>query len=118
MTNSTFNPTSAGSQRFLLNLLKHIDTKTRTVDLEALANEEGVTVSYVLKKLNGIKAALGESSDGEKTGEERPSASTDFTHKKISKRKGSASTSSSRTKKSKVQQETREGIEEKDIQAD
>ncbi|KAK6538922.1 hypothetical protein TWF694_010476 [Orbilia ellipsospora] len=118
MTNSTFNPTSSGSQRFLLKLLKHIDTKTRRVDLEALAEEEGVTVSYVLKKLNGIKAALVESLDGEKTGEEQPSGSTDFMQKKISKRKGSTTASASKAKKSKLKQEIGDSVEEKDIQAD
>ncbi|EPS42002.1 hypothetical protein H072_4061 [Dactylellina haptotyla CBS 200.50] len=58
MAKATFNPTSAGSQLFLLRLLKHIDLKTRKVNIEALAAEEGITNSSAVKKLHGIKAAL------------------------------------------------------------
>ncbi|KAF3937003.1 hypothetical protein ABW19_dt0209419 [Dactylella cylindrospora] len=58
MGKSTFDPTSPNNQRYLLRVLRHMDIKA--VDIEAVAQEEGITKAAAMKKLKGIRDALEE----------------------------------------------------------
>ncbi|KAJ6261294.1 hypothetical protein Dda_3963 [Drechslerella dactyloides] len=94
MGKPSFDPTSEGSQRFLLRLLKHLDISTGKIDMDALITEEGITRKSVIQKLTGIKAALAKgqemgdaesppSSFGTPTKKRKPSVASSPAGKKI-----------------------------------